>query len=313
MLREWEKKYPGRIDSIFGALGNVVPSHLMDRALFDFAAVAPTGVPTTGRRHRVRRRPGARARGRRCCGESRLPDRRHRHPARVRRLTSPCRPGRSAARSTPSALATSLAAFSRLAGGIARRAFAAARRAVDARARRRRSRARASLAALRAGGLRPLLPAHGDGLQPERRADDGLRGLREPAQPHRRGTRRRARDRRRDPLARHSDRRSAREPVLPHARNRGADLRPRHGLALRCAAAPRNADRRTLRRAQGFCSRGASPGKVNLAIASHGNPFAAVAGTPYLAEGEVAVIEPRGTRGFRVVARIRKDEWTALK
>ena len=43
MLREWEKKYPGRIDSIFGALGNVVPSHLMDRALFDFAAVAPTG------------------------------------------------------------------------------------------------------------------------------------------------------------------------------------------------------------------------------------------------------------------------------
>jgi len=47
MLREWEKKYPGRIDSIFGALGNVVPSHLMDRALFDFAAVTPSGVPTS--------------------------------------------------------------------------------------------------------------------------------------------------------------------------------------------------------------------------------------------------------------------------
>jgi tRNA 2-thiocytidine biosynthesis protein TtcA len=43
MLREWEKKYPGRIDSIFGAIGNVVPSHLMDRALFDFAAVKPSG------------------------------------------------------------------------------------------------------------------------------------------------------------------------------------------------------------------------------------------------------------------------------
>ena len=47
MLRDWEKKYPGRIDSIFGALGNVVPSHLMDRGLFDFTAVAPTGTPVT--------------------------------------------------------------------------------------------------------------------------------------------------------------------------------------------------------------------------------------------------------------------------
>ena len=37
MLRDWEKKHPGRIESIFDALGNVVPSHLMDRALFDFA------------------------------------------------------------------------------------------------------------------------------------------------------------------------------------------------------------------------------------------------------------------------------------
>ena len=47
MLRDWEQKYPGRIDSIFGALGNVVPSHLMDRGLFDFAAVKANGVPTT--------------------------------------------------------------------------------------------------------------------------------------------------------------------------------------------------------------------------------------------------------------------------
>ena len=46
MLREWEKKFPGRIDSIFGALGNVVPSHLMDRGLFDFAAVKASGIPT---------------------------------------------------------------------------------------------------------------------------------------------------------------------------------------------------------------------------------------------------------------------------
>jgi hypothetical protein len=54
------------------------------------------------------------------------------------------------------------------------------------------------------------------------------------------------------------------------------------------------------------------PRGVNLAIASHGNPFRAVAGTPYLAEGEAAVIEPRGKDGFRIVARITKDGWNAL-
>ena len=54
-------------------------------------------------------------------------------------------------------------------------------------------------------------------------------------------------------------------------------------------------------------------GNANLAIASHGNPFVAVAGGPYLAEGEAAVIEPLANSGFRVVARVRKDEWSALK
>jgi tRNA 2-thiocytidine biosynthesis protein TtcA len=41
MLREWERKQPGRLESIFGALGNVAPSHLLDRTLFDFAKVEP--------------------------------------------------------------------------------------------------------------------------------------------------------------------------------------------------------------------------------------------------------------------------------
>jgi tRNA 2-thiocytidine biosynthesis protein TtcA len=36
MLREWERRFPGRVESIFGALTNVVPSHLLDRNLFDF-------------------------------------------------------------------------------------------------------------------------------------------------------------------------------------------------------------------------------------------------------------------------------------
>ena len=43
MLRDWEKKFPGRTESIYNALAKVVPSHLMDRSLFDFAAVRATG------------------------------------------------------------------------------------------------------------------------------------------------------------------------------------------------------------------------------------------------------------------------------
>ena len=31
MLREWEQQHPGRVESIFGALANVAPSHLLDR------------------------------------------------------------------------------------------------------------------------------------------------------------------------------------------------------------------------------------------------------------------------------------------
>jgi len=41
MLRQWEKQYPGRIESIQRALTDVVPSHLLDRRLFDFAGLKP--------------------------------------------------------------------------------------------------------------------------------------------------------------------------------------------------------------------------------------------------------------------------------
>jgi tRNA 2-thiocytidine biosynthesis protein TtcA len=43
MLREWEKKHPGRVDNIFSALSTVTPSHLMDRRLFEFADLKVTG------------------------------------------------------------------------------------------------------------------------------------------------------------------------------------------------------------------------------------------------------------------------------
>ena len=36
MLMDWERQYPGRTETIFRALGNVAPSHLLDQNLFDF-------------------------------------------------------------------------------------------------------------------------------------------------------------------------------------------------------------------------------------------------------------------------------------
>jgi tRNA 2-thiocytidine biosynthesis protein TtcA len=36
LLRQWEERYPGSGDSLFGALSNIVPSHLLDRRFFDF-------------------------------------------------------------------------------------------------------------------------------------------------------------------------------------------------------------------------------------------------------------------------------------
>jgi tRNA 2-thiocytidine biosynthesis protein TtcA len=43
MLREWEKKFPGRIENMFAALQNVVPSHLLDHSKFDFKNLVATG------------------------------------------------------------------------------------------------------------------------------------------------------------------------------------------------------------------------------------------------------------------------------
>ncbi len=36
MLREWDKKFPGRVDNTFAALSTIAPSHLMDANLFNF-------------------------------------------------------------------------------------------------------------------------------------------------------------------------------------------------------------------------------------------------------------------------------------
>jgi tRNA 2-thiocytidine biosynthesis protein TtcA len=47
MLRDWDRRFPGRIDNMFNAMGHVVPSHLMDRNLYPFTTLKATGVADT--------------------------------------------------------------------------------------------------------------------------------------------------------------------------------------------------------------------------------------------------------------------------
>jgi tRNA 2-thiocytidine biosynthesis protein TtcA len=44
MLRDWERRHPGRVETIFRSLQNARPSHLLDRALHDFTAARPDGI-----------------------------------------------------------------------------------------------------------------------------------------------------------------------------------------------------------------------------------------------------------------------------
>ena len=46
MLREWDKRFPGRLDNMLHALQNVVPSHLADGTLYDFRNLTASGVPS---------------------------------------------------------------------------------------------------------------------------------------------------------------------------------------------------------------------------------------------------------------------------
>ena len=42
MLQEWDKRFPGRIETMFTALQDVIPSHLLDNKLFDFKSINST-------------------------------------------------------------------------------------------------------------------------------------------------------------------------------------------------------------------------------------------------------------------------------
>ena len=41
MLQGWDEAHPGRLESIFRAMTDVVPSHMLDEKLFDFRGLAP--------------------------------------------------------------------------------------------------------------------------------------------------------------------------------------------------------------------------------------------------------------------------------
>ncbi len=45
LLREWQKKYPGRVENMFSALQDIRPSHMLDKKWYDFAGLKPTGTP----------------------------------------------------------------------------------------------------------------------------------------------------------------------------------------------------------------------------------------------------------------------------
>lgn len=49
MMQQWDKKFPGRLETMFTALRNVQPSHLVDNVLHDFQGLKVENKPVVGR------------------------------------------------------------------------------------------------------------------------------------------------------------------------------------------------------------------------------------------------------------------------
>ena len=45
MLQQWDRKFPGRLETMFTALQNIQPSHLVDPALHDFKGNGTSNGP----------------------------------------------------------------------------------------------------------------------------------------------------------------------------------------------------------------------------------------------------------------------------
>jgi tRNA 2-thiocytidine biosynthesis protein TtcA len=59
MLRDWEQRFPGRVDNLFKAMTHVVPSHLLDRELYPFRTLRSSGVPDAAGDHAFDEEPCA--------------------------------------------------------------------------------------------------------------------------------------------------------------------------------------------------------------------------------------------------------------
>lgn len=46
MMQQWDKKYPGRLETMFTALQNIQLSHLADTSRYDFVGIKPHGIAT---------------------------------------------------------------------------------------------------------------------------------------------------------------------------------------------------------------------------------------------------------------------------
>lgn len=46
MMQQWDKKHPGRLETMFTALQNIQLSHLVDASRYDFAGIKPHGIAT---------------------------------------------------------------------------------------------------------------------------------------------------------------------------------------------------------------------------------------------------------------------------
>ncbi|SFU35803.1 tRNA s(2)C-32 sulfurtransferase [Nitrosomonas eutropha] len=46
MMQQWNKKYPGRLETMFTALQNIQLSHLVDTSRYDFVGIKPHGIAT---------------------------------------------------------------------------------------------------------------------------------------------------------------------------------------------------------------------------------------------------------------------------